>query len=107
MNERRAAPALWTRIWETVEMIPPGQVASYGQVAEEAGLPGRARLVGRVLGLLPKGSPVPWHRVLRSGGTLAFARESAAGQEQRRRLEQEGVSFRGNRVDWERHHWRP
>ena len=62
MPERRVTPALWVRIWETVELIPPGRVASYGQVAEEAGLPGRARLVGRVLSLLPEGSPVPWHR---------------------------------------------
>ena len=51
------------RIWQVVAMIPNGQVASYGQIAALAGMPRHARLVGRTMRELPKGSKLPWHRV--------------------------------------------
>ncbi len=85
-------------ILAVVRAIPPGAVASYGWVAAQAGLPGRARLVGRVLGGLPADSGVPWHRVMRAGGRLAFPADSADAARQRRALEAEGVSLRGGRV---------
>ena len=47
------------RICAVVDSIPRGRVATYGQVAREAGLPQRARLVGRVLSKLPRGSRLP------------------------------------------------
>lgn len=53
--------------------LVPGEICSYGRLAERAGLPGRARLVARVLADLPAESGLPWHRVLRSGGRIAFA----------------------------------
>lgn len=81
----------WERICQTVRAIPRGRVASYGQVAELAGLPGRARLVGRVLSLLPPGSRVPWQRVVNAKGELSLRGEDAARQ--RRLLEREGVRF--------------
>ena len=43
----------YQRIWQTVLQIPAGKVASYGQIADLAGLPGRARLVGKALGKAP------------------------------------------------------
>jgi methylated-DNA-protein-cysteine methyltransferase-like protein len=91
----------WARICEAVRAIPRGRVASYGQVAELAGLPGRARLVGRVLSLLPPDSRVPWQRVLNSRGELSLRGEDAARQ--RRLLEREGVRFGpSGRVDLRR-----
>lgn len=79
------------RILATVDAIPRGRVASYGQVAAEAGLPGRARLVGRFLRELPTGARLPWHRVVRSDGAIADRGDRAASAEQRRRLAREGV----------------
>lgn len=90
--KRRAA------IIAVVRAIPAGRVASYGWVAAEAGLPGRARLVGRVLGELPAGSGVPWHRVMRAGGRLAFPAGSVDAARQIRALAAEGVTVHGDRV---------
>lgn len=98
--------AMRQRILATVDSIPRGSVATYGQVAAEAGLAGRARLVGRVLSELPAGSKLPWHRVLGAGGRISLG--GAASREQRRRLEREGVRFRGAlRIDLQNHAWRP
>ena len=96
------------RILATVDSIPRGRVASYGQVAREAGLPGRARLVGRVLAELPGASRLPWHRVVNAGGRVSPRGCPASERRQAERLAREGVAFdaRG-RVDLERHGWRP
>ena len=90
--------ARYEMLWAAVEEIPPGRVATYGQVAEAAGLPRRARLAGRALRALPDGSAVPWHRVVAAGGRIALTGEAAALQ--RRLLEEEGVGFTpSGRVD--------
>ena len=92
----------WTQICQAVRAIPRGRVASYGQVAEMAGLPGRARMVGRVLSLLPPNSRVPWQRVVNARGELSLQGEDAARQ--RRLLEREGVRFTASgRVDLRRY----
>lgn len=93
------------RILATVDAIPRGRVASYGQVAQEAGLPGRARFVGRVLRALGSDRRLPWWRVLRADGSLA---ELGGGARQRGRLEAEGVRFDGRgRVRMNDHRWQP
>ncbi len=98
---RASTEAHFELICRTVRAIPRGRVASYGQVAELAGLPGRARLVGRVLSLLPPDSRVPWQRVLNARGESSLKGEDA--QRQRRLLEREGVRFGENgRVDFRR-----
>jgi len=78
------------RILAAIRAIPRGQVAGYGEVARRAGLPGRARLVARLLSenADPK---LPWHRVLRSDGRIAFPDGSKGHAEQTRRLRAEGV----------------
>ncbi|KKO47150.1 cysteine methyltransferase [Arsukibacterium ikkense] len=88
----------YQRIWQTVLLIPSGKVASYGQIADLAGLPGRARLVGKALGYAPKELAVPWYRVLRSDRSLAFAPGTADALAQRQLLLAEGVMLRSNRV---------
>lgn len=84
-----------------VRRLAPGEVAGYGEIARRAGLPGRARLVAKVLaaGSAPD---LPWHRVLRSDGRLAFAPDSPAFAEQVQRLRAEGVRVEQGRVRGQR-----
>jgi len=97
-----------TRLLATVDSVPPGRVASYGQIALEAGLPGRARLVGALLRGLPAGSPLAWHRIVNAQGKSSLDPRSSAGRTQRRRLRSEGVEFDSKgRIDLKRHGWRP
>lgn len=77
--------------------MPRGQVAGYGMIAHRAGLSGRARLVARVLGQNDDES-LPWHRILRSDGRIAFPADSPGFAEQARRLRAEGVDVRNGRV---------
>ncbi|MDQ7051321.1 MAG: methylated-DNA--[protein]-cysteine S-methyltransferase [Enterobacterales bacterium] len=95
------------RIWQTVAVIPKGKVASYGQIADLAGLPGRARLVGKALGMTPKEMKLPWYRVLRSSGQLAFTKASPSAEKQKKLLQAEGVVVLNNRVKLTQHAWQP
>lgn len=81
-----------------VAAIPRGRVATYGQIAELAGMPRHARLVGRTLSNLPNGSRLPWHRVVNAGLRIAERGDDRAMHQQRRLLEREGVSFVGSRI---------
>lgn len=95
------------RIWKTVQAIPKGKVAGYGQVADLAGLPGRARYVSRALKTAPSSAKLPWHRVLRSSGHIAFKPGSEPSLLQTKLLSQEGVSVINNRVDLKTFQWQP
>lgn len=97
----------YRRIWDTVQAIPAGRVASYGQIADLAGLPGRARLVGKALGYAPKELAVPWYRVLRSSGQLAFEPISKTALKQSALLHAEGVVVKNNRVRLAEFGWQP
>ena len=84
------------RILAAIRDLPHGRVAGYGQIASRAGLPGRARLVARILS---RGDDdLPWHRVLRSDGRIAFPEGSRGHREQARRLRAEGVVVENGRV---------
>ncbi|KAF1721116.1 MGMT family protein [Pseudoxanthomonas wuyuanensis] len=85
------------RILAAIRAIPRGQVAGYGEVAQRAGLPGRARLVARVLGNHDE-PDLPWYRVLRSDGRIAFPEGSRGFREQSQRLRAEGVRVENGRV---------
>ena len=89
------------RILAAVRAIPRGQVAGYGEVARRAGLPGRARLAARVLSSNTDRT-LPWHRVLRSDGRIAFPEGSEGFREQSRRLRAEGVFVSNGRVRMQR-----
>lgn len=97
----------YQRIWATVAAIPAGCVASYGQIAELAGVPRGARLVGRVLHRAPPEMCLPWHRVITVQGKIALPKNSRAYHEQIRRLEGEGVTIIGERVDMSLYRWCP
>jgi len=92
-------------IRRVIRSIPPGCVASYGEVAERAGLPRRARLVARVLREAPPSAGLPWYRVLRANGRIAFPAGSRGFREQARHLAAEGVLVVGGRVDVAVHGW--
>jgi methylated-DNA-protein-cysteine methyltransferase-like protein len=90
-----------TRILAAIRAIPAGEVAGYGEVARRAGLPGRARLVARILGQ-NEDPGLPWHRVLRSDGRIAFPEGSKGFREQGQRLRAEGVRVEAGRVRGQR-----
>jgi methylated-DNA-protein-cysteine methyltransferase-like protein len=82
------------RIYSVVSRIPRGRIATYGQFARLASLPGQARLVGYALSALDDRSRIPWHRVVNAQGQISARREGApASVLQRLRLERERVRF--------------
>jgi methylated-DNA-protein-cysteine methyltransferase-like protein len=89
-------PDINHRIWQVVALIPSGKVATYGDVARQAGMPGAARRVGMALRRLPAGTRIPWHRVINAQGRISFPDGSASRYTQRERLEAEGISFKVN-----------
>jgi methylated-DNA-protein-cysteine methyltransferase-like protein len=98
----------WERIYAVVRRIPRGRVATYGDVAGLAGLPGRAREVGWALHALDAESRVPWQRVVNAKGEVSLRGEPAAARVQRALLAREGVRFGpGGRLDLAKRRWRP
>jgi methylated-DNA-protein-cysteine methyltransferase-like protein len=95
------------RIWSAIRDIPEGKVASYGQIAELAGVPRGARQVGYALKHVPDSLAVPWHRVIRSSGQLAFDRNSRAYRRQAGLLASENVPVLKGRVNMKKYRWQP
>jgi methylated-DNA-protein-cysteine methyltransferase related protein len=79
------------RVRRVVRGLRKGEVATYGEVAEEAGFPGAARAVGNVLA---RGKGLPWWRVVSATGRLVPGHESEHG----RRLRREGFTIVDGRV---------
>ena len=98
--------AKYQKIWKVVTLIPKGAVASYGQVADLAGLPGHARLVSRALRAAPVESGVCWHRVINAQRRISFPFASPGYIRQKALLVSEGVKFSGRTVNKE-HLWQP
>jgi methylated-DNA-protein-cysteine methyltransferase related protein len=95
---------LHARIIEAIRRIPRGRVCTYGNVAEVAGVPRRARLVGTIL-KTTTARGLPWYRVINAGGRISFPVGSDAYVRQRRKLEAEGIVFVGGRIDLVRYGW--
>lgn len=100
-----ASRARFAAIYAVVLRIPRGRVATYGAIAELAGLPRRARLAGAALRNAPASLKLPWHRVIAASGRLAFPFGGDAYEEQRKRLAREGVVFVGRQIDLRRYGW--
>ncbi|MEM1404575.1 MAG: methylated-DNA--[protein]-cysteine S-methyltransferase [Pseudomonadota bacterium] len=106
MNDNNPELGLDERIWLTVSTIPEGCIATYGEVAERAGLPGAARRVGAALRKLPKGTSVPWHRVVNASGKSSLPPGALGADRQRARLADEGVLLgSGGRAVLKRYRW--
>ncbi|MBN1260030.1 MAG: MGMT family protein [Anaerolineae bacterium] len=98
MNEKFA------EVYALVRQIPPGKVATYGQIARLLGWPRGARTVGWALRALPPEEHAPWHRVVNAKGQISLF----DAEEQRARLETEGVVFDAQgRIDLMRFGWAP
>ena len=100
-------PSLETRVYMVLASIPPGTVVTYGQVAALAGLPRAARMVGRILGNLPKGTELPWHRVINAAGKISLPADSPSFKLQKARLQEEGVVLSNNRGSLKKFNWQP
>ena len=81
------------QVYRTVRCIPPGKVATYGQIAGILGRPRGARTVGWALHSIPEGSDVPWQRVINSRGLITLDAHGPGGAIQRALLEAEGIVF--------------
>ncbi len=88
------------RVREIIAAVPPGRVATYGDIAALAGVP-NPRQIGWVL--REDGGDLPWHRILRATGVPAEHLRT----EQLALLRAEGVVAHGSRVDLRRYRWDP
>jgi methylated-DNA-protein-cysteine methyltransferase related protein len=96
----------YASIYAVVREIPPGKVATYGQIATLAGLDGHARQVGYAMHALSPSDDVPWHRVVNARGEVSPRSSGDSHELQRMLLEAEGVEFdERSRIDLARFRW--
>ncbi len=100
-------PAL-RKIYAVIARIPRGRVATYGQIASLAGLPRRARLVGRALRVAPEELELPWHRVVNAQGKISGRGDAQCNEDlQAALLGREGVRFNGSTIPLDHYGWNP
>lgn len=80
-------------------------MASYGQVAKMADLPGYARYVGYVMKALPPETKLPWYRVVNSQGRISFVLGTSQYLRQKSLLEEEGIVFIEGRISMSKYRW--
>lgn len=99
--------AFYDRAVKFIKNIPPGKVATYGQIADYAGIPRAAREVAYILHSSSEKEDLPWQRVVNSKGGISL--KPGHGYElQKRLLEDEGVVFdEEGRIDLDRFRWHP
>jgi methylated-DNA-protein-cysteine methyltransferase-like protein len=94
---------LYARIYAIVRLIPAGQVATYGQIAEVVG-GCTARMVGYAMAACP--ADVPWQRVVNAQGKVSPRADHWGAEVQRLRLIEEGIEFDADfRIDMARVRW--
>ncbi|SIO95179.1 MGMT family protein [Vibrio spartinae] len=94
------------QVFTVIHQIPPGKVSTYGDVAKMAGYPGYARHVGKALGQLPKGSTLPWFRVINSKGEISLSGPDF--ERQRTELVAEGIPISSNgKISLRCYRWQP
>ncbi len=97
----------YNQIYDIVREIPLGRVATYGQIADLAGIPGQPRRIGYALSALPPDSNVPWHRVINAKGEISLRADGGNESLQKKLLKQEGIRFdRNGRVPLDLYRWR-
>lgn len=101
--------SVYPAIYAVVRQIPAGRVATYGQVADLAGLAGKPRLVGYALYRVALADEVPWQRVVNAKGEISQSIfRNGSDHLQRNLLEAEGVSFdEQGRIDLKHYRWHP
>lgn len=107
LRDRKGAKSIsiYERIYKAVGQIPPGRVATYGQIARIVGRC-TARMVGYAMASLPWGTDVPWQRVINYKGGISPRKSGDGSLRQRKLLEREGTVFDPQgRVDLKRFGW--
>lgn len=92
-------------IYEFLRTVPAGKVVTYGQIAEHFGNKNLARHIGNVLHKNPDGGKYPCYKVVNAKGFLSEHFAFGGMEGQRKRLEQDGISVEGNRVDLTKYQW--
>lgn len=105
VSPSRPSRSIYEQIYEVVRQVPPGKVATYGQIAKIVGYC-TPRMVGYAMAALPHGMEVPWQRVINCQGEISVRAHGDGALRQRRLLEAEGGQFdnRG-RVDLKKISW--
>ena len=104
-DDRYDSHTLYERIYKLVKQIPPGQVASYGQIAKMVGRCG-PRQVGYAMSQTPKGQNIPWQRVINSQGRVSARKHGGEDPRQVKLLKKEGVVFdKSGKIDFAEYAW--
>ena len=108
-RDQKDRPSKYQIIYDVVRKIPVGKVLTYGQVAELAGLYGKARLAGYALFRVELESDIPWQRVVNAKGEISYSEARCGGDYlQKTLLEQEGIEFKPNNcIDLKKYRWQP
>jgi methylated-DNA-protein-cysteine methyltransferase related protein len=108
-RDQSQKPSKYQVIYDVVRKIPVGKVLTYGQVAELAGLYGKARLAGYALFRVELESEIPWQRVVNAKGEISYSEARCGGDYlQKTLLEQEGIEFKANNcIDLKKYRWQP
>lgn len=93
------------RVYATLRKVPKGKVVTYGQLAALAGNPRAARAVGMAMRTNPDIPVTPCHRVVASDGSLTGYSAGQGVSTKRKMLVDEGVSFRGTKIDLKASQW--
>jgi methylated-DNA-protein-cysteine methyltransferase related protein len=100
-------PGSYDRILNVVVKIPYGKVATYGQIAQLAGLEGQSRLAGYALHHIPPGTNIPWHRVINAKGMISLPKVEEGYHLQKKMLMKERIRFKGEKIDLSLYRWNP
>ena len=100
--------SFFENVYEAVQLIPRGKVATYGQIARMIGSPRSSRAVGYALHANPRPGVIPCHRVVNREGRLAPAFAFGGPEIQAQLLESEGVRVSADFVvDLGKYLWQP
>ncbi|MBE9061694.1 MGMT family protein [cf. Phormidesmis sp. LEGE 11477] len=108
MTKQSKKTSCYPKIYEIVKLIPYGKVATYGQIADLAGLIGQPRVVGYALYRVVDSMEIPWHRVINTKGEVSrSALRDGNDDLQQSLLEGEGIVFNKRKLDLSVYRWQP
>lgn len=94
-------------VYEFLQEIPHGKVATYKQIAEYLGNPKLARVVGNILHRNPDGDKNPCYKIVNNKGELSGSFAFGGAHEQQRRLEADGIEVINNKIDLQKYQYHP
>lgn len=106
-SEESRSLTFYQRVYAIVEQIPKGKVTTYGAIAETLGMKRSSRMVGQALNAVTEGLDIPAQRVINRIGALTGAHHFGGYERMRKLLEKEGVTFKKELVDMQKHFWHP